>query len=53
MASLNVAGVLNLKDRGRLESGRRADLILFSRDGNRLDIHKTFLNGRLVYSDDL
>jgi len=52
MASLNVAGVLNLNDRGRLEKGRRADLILFSRDGNSLDIHKTFLNGRLVFGED-
>lgn len=51
MASSNVAGVLNLSDRGRLEKGRRADLIVFTRDGNRMEIRKTFLNGRLVFSD--
>lgn len=50
MASRNVARIYGLKDRGSLETGKRADLILFERDGNKLEIKKTILKGRVVYS---
>ena len=48
MATVNVARIYNLKDRGSLEAGKRADLILFERDGNRLNIKQTLINGRNV-----
>ena len=49
MASSNVARIYNLNDRGILAAGKRADLILFERDGNQIHIKKTWLNGNLVY----
>lgn len=49
MASGNVARIYNLNDRGTLTMGKRADIILFKRDGNELLIEKTFLNGNIVY----
>jgi N-acetylglucosamine-6-phosphate deacetylase len=53
MASGNVAEVFSLGDRGKMIPGRRADLILFARDGNRMDIRKTWIRGRLVFSKEL
>ena len=50
MASANVARIYNLDDRGTLAPGKRADLILFKREGNQLQIKKTYLNGKLVFS---
>jgi N-acetylglucosamine-6-phosphate deacetylase len=50
MASENVAPIYDLNDRGVLASGKRADIILFKRDGNEIQILKTWLNGILVYS---
>jgi N-acetylglucosamine-6-phosphate deacetylase len=49
MSSENVARIYKLDNRGSLEPGRRADIILFERSGNKLHIHKTFLNGTMVY----
>ena len=51
MASRNVARIYNLNDRGTLAQGKRADLILFERDGNQLQIKKTYLNGIIVYQE--
>ncbi len=48
MASSNVAGVYGLTDRGSLFPGKRADLILLNRDGNKLTVSKTYLNGLLI-----
>jgi len=53
MASGNVARIYSLYDRGILATGNRADLILFVRDGNQLQIKKTYLNGNLVYQEGL
>jgi len=50
MASRNVARIYDLDDRGILVQGKRADLILFEREGNQLQIEKTYLCGKLVYS---
>ncbi|MEI6050564.1 MAG: N-acetylglucosamine-6-phosphate deacetylase [Bacteroidota bacterium] len=50
MASANVSRIYDLNDRGSLTAGKRADLILFERDGNQIQIKKTWLNGKLVYS---
>jgi len=52
MASRNVAGIFDLKERGRLEQGKRADLIMFERKGNEIRIQRTWLKGKLVYGED-
>jgi N-acetylglucosamine-6-phosphate deacetylase len=49
MASTNPAQLYGLADRGSLESGKRADLILFDIGGPELTIKKTYVNGRLVF----
>jgi N-acetylglucosamine-6-phosphate deacetylase len=51
MASGNVARIYNLDDRGSIAEGKRADLILFEREGNKLIIKKTYLNGIPVFTD--
>ena len=37
-------------DIGEIEQGKRADLILFTMEGNEMVIKKTFVAGELVYS---
>jgi N-acetylglucosamine-6-phosphate deacetylase len=49
MASTNPARLYGLKDRGLLEPGKRADIILFTIGETELEIKKTFVNGVLVY----
>ncbi|MCX6222942.1 MAG: amidohydrolase family protein [Bacteroidia bacterium] len=51
MTTLNPAYVHNLNDRGVLERGKRADLILFTMDNERMLIQKTFVAGKEVYSN--
>lgn len=53
MASRNVARIYGLNDRGSLDTGKRADIIIFERDGNKLEIQKTILKGRVVYSGEI
>jgi len=53
MASGNVARIYGLTDRGILEKGKRADLILFERNGNELQIRQTYLSGKMVYKMDI
>jgi N-acetylglucosamine-6-phosphate deacetylase len=43
MASANPAGVIGLNDRGVIEVGKRADLVVLSED---LDVMRTFVAGR-------
>jgi N-acetylglucosamine-6-phosphate deacetylase len=50
MASLNVAKIYNLNDRGSLAPGKKADIILFNLIDSIPDILKTYLSGNLVYS---
>jgi N-acetylglucosamine-6-phosphate deacetylase len=45
MASENVARVYNLKNRGTLEVGKRADIILVERKDSRLKIMQTYKGG--------
>ena len=52
MASTNQARVYGLTDRGRLEPGKRADLIVFSVEDFVVTIHKTYLAGDLVHASD-
>lgn len=49
MASTNPAKLYGLNDRGTLETGKRADLVLFSVDDYKINIQKTFIKGELVY----
>lgn len=51
MASGNVARIYNMHNKGKLEKGKRADLILFEREDNQLIIKKTILNGKVVYQE--
>jgi len=50
MASTNPARLHNLRDRGKLASGKRADLILFRIDDGRIIIEKTIVNGSEVFT---
>jgi N-acetylglucosamine-6-phosphate deacetylase len=49
MASSNVARIYNMSDRGTLAPGKRADLILFGKDGDEINIKETWMKGNLVY----
>lgn len=49
MASTNPARLYNLNDRGTLEPGKRADIILFTLDNFKVNIQKTWVKGELVY----
>jgi len=49
MASTNPAKLYNLNDRGTIEVGKRADLILFTLDDFKVNIQKTFVEGEVVY----
>lgn len=51
MASANPARVLGLTDRGTLDIGKRADIILFEVVENEIEIRETIVNGRIVYSN--
>ena len=50
MASTNQAKMFSYEDLGGLIPGKRADLILFTQDGNKIEIQKTFVKGKEVYS---
>lgn len=50
MACSNPAKMFSLDHLGELNLGKRADLILFSKAGNKIEIQKTFVNGKQVYS---
>ena len=49
MISTNPASLHNLTDRGALVPGKRADMVLFSLNENKLQVAKTFVRGNLVY----
>ena len=49
MATSNPARLHGLNDRGKLEPGKRADLILFTIDNFNMKIRKTIVGGRLVF----
>ena len=52
MASTNPAKMFSLNDLGEIEQGKKADLILFQLENNKVVIHKTFVSGKLVYAQD-
>jgi N-acetylglucosamine-6-phosphate deacetylase len=53
MASTNPAKLLGLDELGEIKTGKRADLILFRMDGNRIVVMKTMLKGKIVYNKDI
>jgi N-acetylglucosamine-6-phosphate deacetylase len=52
MASTNPAQLYGLNDRGMLVPGKRADIVLFRLEDFRVNILKTYVKGKLVYSAD-
>jgi N-acetylglucosamine-6-phosphate deacetylase len=52
MASENVARVYHMNDRGTIDAGKRADLILFEKDENQINLKETFISGKSVFRDD-
>lgn len=48
MASCNVAEVYGINDRGSLEIGKRADLVLFEMKGFDIAVRQVFVKGRSV-----
>ena len=51
MTTANPARLHNLSDRGKLEPGKRADLILFSMEDFNMKIRKTVVEGTTVFQD--
>ncbi len=52
MASSNVARVNHLDDRGVIEPGKRADIVLLTIDNYKIKIVKTIVAGEVVYDVD-
>jgi N-acetylglucosamine-6-phosphate deacetylase len=50
MTASNPAKLNNLTDRGTIEVGKRADIIMFSLNDSRLMIERTFVCGKEVYT---
>jgi N-acetylglucosamine-6-phosphate deacetylase len=51
MASTNPAKLYGLDDRGKLEPGMRADIILFNLENSEVKVQKTYVEGELVYEN--
>lgn len=49
MSSTNPARLYGLDDRGKIEPGLRADLILFTLEDYKVDIKKTIVDGKVVF----
>ena len=52
MASTNPARLYGLNDRGTLEPGKRADLIVFTLEDFKVNIRQTWVKGHLVYEKE-
>jgi N-acetylglucosamine-6-phosphate deacetylase len=52
MASRNVAEHYNLDDRGVIEPGKRADLVLFTLENFKVNVKETYVAGKLVFKDE-
>lgn len=52
MASANPAKLLSMDNIGEIKEGKRADLIVFRINNDKLEILKTIVDGKVVYSAD-
>lgn len=52
MVTLNYTKIFPLSDRGELLKGKRADLVMFKLNNNKVEVIKTIVGGDLVYSRD-
>jgi N-acetylglucosamine-6-phosphate deacetylase len=52
MASTNPARLYGLNDRGTLQPGMRADLVIFSLEDFKIQIKETWIEGELVYENN-
>lgn len=50
MVTRNPANLYGFDDRGTIEPGKRADLVLFRIKNNEFEIVRTIVNGKIVYS---
>jgi len=50
MTASNPAKLHNLTDRGTIEPGKRADIIMFSMENSEMKIERTFVCGKEVYT---
>ncbi len=51
MASTNPSEMFSMDELGKIEKGKRADLILFTMENDQMTIKKTFVAGHLVYEN--
>ncbi len=51
MASTNQAKLYGMNDRGTLEPGKRADLVLFTLENHEVKVQKTWVKGKLVFEE--
>jgi len=51
MASTNPARLYNLNDRGTLEPGKRADIVLFTLEDFKVNIQETWVKGKKMYEN--
>jgi len=51
MASTNPAKLYGLNDRGKLEPGKRADIVLFTLEDFQVNIQETWVKGKKVYEN--
>ncbi len=52
MAARNPAQLYGFKDRGAIEPGKRADLILFTMENREMSIKKTIIGGDVVFAEN-
>jgi N-acetylglucosamine-6-phosphate deacetylase len=52
MASTNPAKLYGLTDRGSLEVGKRADLVVFTLENFEVKVQKTYVNGDKVFEQE-
>ncbi len=50
MSASNPAELLGLRDIGVIDAGKRANLMLFTLENERMELQNTILDGRVVYS---
>jgi N-acetylglucosamine-6-phosphate deacetylase len=52
MATRNPAKLYSLRNRGEIQIGKRADLVLFNMEQDKMVIRETILAGKSVYKSE-